>query len=753
MEALRSTLLRTNVRAVLRGARQSVFHASFSPDGKEVAWASYDGTVRIWNAATGRSIRVLGPLSADAGSELNAAWSPNGRYVATSGELVNGELWDATTGARLAEFKRLESQTSDAEFSPDGTEVVTAENSGAAYVWHVPNGGLMRSYAVPSTVGTAEFSPDGSVIVTSAGKRIKFDGTFQYSTGEPDAYLLDPATRAVLATLRHPDTAVSAHFSPDGSEVVTACVDGNARVWTVPDGRLVRTLAAGSFLASARFSPDGRWVATVAGDGVARVFDWRSGKLISVERGHSGQVFDARFSPTSRFILTSSTDDTARVWEAATGHQVFALRVHTNFVYDAEFSPDGRSVVTASEDHNAVVWDVSAAAGAVDLQGNLGAVNSVAFSPSGSEIATASEDQTVRLWSVVTGGQIFRFCCHLHATGAAFSRDGRYLASEGHGMDYTASVWDTGTGASVVDLPGNSLLGTYQGFLDMSFAADRTKVLTADWQGGATLWDLGAGKPVRRYVAPASPTKLPFELDTLDSAELSPDGSRVLTAGFDLRPGVFDAATDRQLLLLAEPDGGAYRALYSHDGKTILTLSADGGVRLWDAATGRLRFVLPHPRTVLDAAFAPDDSVVATSAGKTVRLWEARSGHMLAVLSGHTDDVVRVAFSPDGRYLATGSSDRTVRVWSVATRRQLALLHRTGAVTDLAFSPDGGLLASSGADGSAEIVRHESFLPLEDLLGLAAHRVTRGFTAAERARYLGTGSGSGQGGTATTPPP
>jgi len=74
-------------------------------------------------------------------------------------------------------------------------------------------------------------------------------------------------------------------------------------------------------------------------------------------------------------------------------------------------------------------------------------------------------------------------------------------------------------------------------------------------------------------------------------------------------------------------------------------------------------------------------------------------------------------------------------------------------VTDLAFSPDGGLLASSGADGSAEIVRHESFLPLEDLLGLAAHRVTRGFTAAERARYLGTGSGSGQGGTATTPPP
>jgi WD40 repeat protein len=396
---------------------------------------------------------------------------------------------------------------------------------------------------------------------------------------------------------------------------------------------------------------------------------------------------------------------------------------------------------------------VSAASGTLDLPGHLGIVNSVGFSPNGTQIATASSDESVRLWSVVTGELIHRFCCHLRATGAAFSRDGRYLASEGQGMDYSANVWDTSTGRTVASLPGAALYGTYQGFLSMAFAADRTRLLTADWQGGGTMWDLTTGKPIRKYVAPASPTKLPFEVDVFDSADLSPDGTRVLTAGFDLRAGVFDEATGQQLYLLPEPDGGVYRAQYSHDGATILTLSADGGARLWDAATGALRFDLGHPRTVQDAAFSPDDGVVATSAGKTVRLWDVATGHMIAVLSGHTDDVVRVAFSPDGRYLATGSIDRTVRVWSVATRRQLAVLHRTGPLTDLAFSPDGALLASSAADGTVRIVRQESFLPLADLLGLASQRVTRGFTAAERARYVGpAGSGQGQGGTATTPP-
>jgi WD40 repeat protein len=75
---------------------------------------------------------------------------------------------------------------------------------------------------------------------------------------------------------------------------------------------------------------------------------------------------------------------------------------------------------------------------------------------------------------------------------------------------------------------------------------------------------------------------------------------------------------------------------------------------------------------------------------KTVRVWDADTGKELAVLHGHSGDVLSVSFSPDGKRLASGSDDKTVRLWDVQTGKEITVfIGHSGTVRSVSFSPDG----------------------------------------------------------------
>ena len=94
---------------------------------------------------------------------------------------------------------------------------------------------------------------------------------------------------------------ISAQFSPDGTNIVSAEQDKTVRVWSVATGECVQTLEGhSSAVFSAQFSPDGTNIVSASVDKTVRVWSVATGECVQTLEGHSGTVFSAQFSPMAR---------------------------------------------------------------------------------------------------------------------------------------------------------------------------------------------------------------------------------------------------------------------------------------------------------------------------------------------------------------------------------------------------------------------------------------------------------------------
>jgi WD40 repeat protein len=256
----------------------AVRSAQFSPDGQRIVTASDDSTAQLWAVASGQAI---GKPMVHKGGRLaeqlirivwSAQFSPDGKRVVTASFNGEARLWDAESGQSIGEPMKHGGKVWSAQFSLDGQRVVTAcgDNlvtyppilSNTARVWDAATGqALSEPMKHDGMVHSAQFSPDGQRVVTAS-----FDKT---------ARVWDAATgQALSEPMRHGGKVLSAQFSPDGQRVVTASDDNTARLWDAASGQAIgKPMKHGGAVNSARFSPDGQRVVTASSDGTARVWD------------------------------------------------------------------------------------------------------------------------------------------------------------------------------------------------------------------------------------------------------------------------------------------------------------------------------------------------------------------------------------------------------------------------------------------------------------------------------------------------
>jgi RNA polymerase sigma factor (sigma-70 family) len=623
---------------------------AYSPDGKMIVTSGVGRALVLWDAATGKELRVF----PSHGQPRGVAFSPDGKLIATTEQL--GQLWDVATGKMLCELKNVQGGVHALAFAPDGRTLATANGDGAVHLWDPASGEEKRRLdGGRGGVHAVAYSPDGTSLASGGNGGV--------------IHLWDAAggkERRRFAAAKN-GTIWSVVFSPDGKHLAVGSNEDTPRLWDVATGREVRAFGGkqGPF-APLAFSPDGKLLASGYPDGTLGLWDVAGGGEKRHWRAGPWAARSLAFSPDGKTLTSAEFLDGGggvRLWEVPTGRERHAGEGHHGIVRLLRFAEDGKSLISAGCDQRVLWWDVTTQTPRRQFAWTTQSLGSFALSPDGNTVA-AADRKTSEVW-----------------------------------------LWDVPTGKAV-RLPGKQPEWIHDGIHGVAFSPDGRLVASAGWEDdGIHIWDVREGKEVRLIKnVTNSMGCLCFSPDgTVLACGVGPAGN----AGGGPTLRLWEVSSGKECCSVGVRT--PVRALaFSGDGKVLAGGQSGPGegaemvVCLWDAMTGKeLGRHTGHGEGVGAIAFSPDGKLVASGGcgdkDNSVHVWEAATGRLIRRFEGHHSWVSAVTFAPDGLTVASGAGDSTILLWDITGRQQGGKLRGAARLTPRALDACWETLASADA--------------------------------------------------------
>jgi WD40 repeat protein len=283
------------------GHMDAVNAVSMTRDGLYLFSASQDGTVGMWDLATGQCVRKF---SGHAGGIRHIVVTQNGRLLLAATSRGSLRLWKTFDGVRLPTFKGPFGHVRAISLSADDRWVVSGGGEGHLRLWEMSSGRCIKRFA------------------RGLGK------------------------------------ASTASLSGDGHLALSDGDDRRMHLWGVASGNHIRTFRGSiGILHSVAFSADGRWVLSAGSKGLG-LWEVATGECVRSFDGHQGVVSSAVLSPDGGWALSGGFDSSVRLWEVSTGRSVRTFHGHNGRVLSVCLSADCRWALSGSEDKTMRLWEL-----------------------------------------------------------------------------------------------------------------------------------------------------------------------------------------------------------------------------------------------------------------------------------------------------------------------------------------------------------------------------------------------------------
>lgn len=605
---------------------------AFSPDGRYLASASSDATIRIWDAVTGNELRTL---TGHIGGVRAVAFSFDGKMLASGGMDGKVKLWEAASGREVTNFDGHKGRVNAVAFSRDGRLLASGGIDNSVKLWDIATKREARTLnGHAGWVNAVVFSPDSQTIVSaSADRSIK---SWDAATGQ----LRQTASG-------HRDAVISLAVSPVGGLLASGGADSSVRFWRLPqlnpENSLNFNFDAGRINALS-FSADGNQLFAASTERTIKQLELpaRSNRIFFSEPDRLEKYEAVAFSPQSQLMALCDGTRDLEVRSFVTINQPTKLTSKANPVRALAFSADGRWFATGNQDTSTTLWDVYAGRVVANFAGNAGSISAVAFSPDSLTLATGSRGGMIRLTEAVGAREIKSWQAHDDGINAAlFTVDGKQLIT--CSSDQSIKVWDTTNYNLITKLTAHTTEVN-----SLAISPDGKLLASGDSGGVIKIWDSSNWREVKTLAAHIGPVfTMAFSNDGKSLASGSADKSVKLWQSSDWQPSK----------TITESNAAIYSLTFASDDRKLAFGNADAAIKLIETSSGKVLRTLSGASGNVNSLSFSDDGLWLCSGHEdgSLRVWNGESGELTATALSLRETNDWLVVTPDG--LFDGSPD------------------------------------------------------------------------------------------------